>query len=307
MQAAFATSHRFDRMNTAEKRSSRTIGTTVKSTEMKPSRQFRCLLVALTGLCSAVYCSSASAQSYQAASQAYDRGDYTTALEIAEPLADLGNPNAQFLVALLYDEGDGVALDDETAIRWYEQAAAQGHTNAQFNLAYMYDHGEGTLENNPEALTWYTRAAEQGDAAAQMNLALMYDFAETGIERDMGQALKWYTAAAEQDTRGAQYNLAVIYDEGDGVPEDNVQAMYWYQRSAMLGDANSQTNLGVMYFYGEGTNQSTVEGLAWTYIAADAEADFASSNAELFERESSKNEIQQARRRATQLRSTLIR
>lgn len=307
MPAVFVTSPRLDRINSAEKAITSTAHTVLARAATQSSWYRPLLFSALIGLCTAFYCSSASAQSYLAASQAYDRGDYASALEIAAPLADLGNPNAQFLLALMYDDGDGVALDDETAMRWYQQAAEQGHSDAQFNLAYMHDHGEGTPENNPQALRWYTRAAEQGDAAAQMNLALMYDFAESGIERDMNQALKWYTAAAEQDTRGAQYNLAVIYDEGDGVPEDNVKAMYWYQRSAMLGDTSSQTNLGVMYFYGEGTEQSAVEGLAWTYLAAEAEAEFASGNAELFERETSDAEVQQAKRRAAQLRSTLIR
>jgi uncharacterized protein len=305
--AVFVTSPGLDRINPAEEAISSTGYPVLGGAAIQPLWYQWLLFSALIGFCTVVYCSSASAQSYLAASQAYDRGDYASALEITAPLAELGNPNAQFLLALMYDDGDGVALDDGTAIRWYQQAAEQGHSGAQFNLAYMHDHGEGTAENNLQALRWYTRAAEQGDAAAQMNLALMHDFAESGIARDISEALKWYSAAAAQDIRGAQYNLAVIYDEGDGVPEDNVKAMYWYQRSAMLGDTNSQTNLGVMYFYGEGTEQSAVDGLAWTYLAAEAEAEFASGNAELFERETSDAEIQQAKRRAAQLRLTLVR
>ena len=124
-------------------------------------------------LCTSVLIATqAIANTYDEASNAYDAGDFATAFSIAQPLAVNGNPNAQYLLALMYDDGHGVELDDLSAIEWYTAAAHQGHISSQFNLAYMYDYGEGVDEDNKQAVHWYTQSAEQGDVSAQLNLAL---------------------------------------------------------------------------------------------------------------------------------------
>ncbi|WP_294911393.1 tetratricopeptide repeat protein, partial [uncultured Gilliamella sp.] len=51
-----------------------------------------------------------------------------------------------------------------------KQEAEQGHSSAQYNLAFMYDDGEGIEQDKVKAAYWYTKAAEQGEANAQYNL-----------------------------------------------------------------------------------------------------------------------------------------
>ena len=45
--------------------------------------------------------------------------------------------------------------------------AEQGDAAAQHKLGVMYDNGEGVLVNDAEAVKWYRKAAEQGDSDAQ--------------------------------------------------------------------------------------------------------------------------------------------
>ncbi len=56
--------------------------------------------------------------------------------------------------------------------------AEQGMAAAQYNLALMYDNGEGVPENDAEAVKWYRKAADQGNAEAQSNLGLCMPMAK---------------------------------------------------------------------------------------------------------------------------------
>jgi TPR repeat protein len=129
-----------------------------------------------------------------AGQEAYDMGDYETALTEWQPLADEGLAGAQFGVGLLYASGFGVPLDDDQALKWYSLAAEQGHGAAQCNLAVMHANGWGVPQSSEEAFKWYSLAAEQGVVPAQVNLAKMYS-GGYGVELDNVQSLKWHDIA----------------------------------------------------------------------------------------------------------------
>ncbi len=63
---------------------------------------------------------------FQAGMDAYNRKDYATALREWRPLAEQGDADAQYNLALMYDRGYGVPQDYVQARQWYEKAAAQG-------------------------------------------------------------------------------------------------------------------------------------------------------------------------------------
>jgi uncharacterized protein len=64
------------------------------------------------------------------AMQAYDRGDYATALRAWLPRAQQGIVEAQYNLGLLYAQGQGVPQDDGQAIQWFRRAADQGYAPA---------------------------------------------------------------------------------------------------------------------------------------------------------------------------------
>ena len=98
--------------------------------------------------------------------------------------ADQGNPQAQFNLGVIYENGRGVPQDYAEAVRWYRKAAEQGFADAQENLGYMYSKGQGVPQDYAEAVHWYRKAAEQGDAVAQTSLAFMFGMGE-GVLRIM--------------------------------------------------------------------------------------------------------------------------
>jgi uncharacterized protein len=67
-----------------------------------------------------------------------------------------------------------LSKDYSKALHWFTQTANQGDSDAQFSLALMYEDGKGTPKDYSKALHWYTQAANKGHSLAQNNLALMY-------------------------------------------------------------------------------------------------------------------------------------
>lgn len=144
------------------------------------------------------------ADTYKEGLVAYERGDYRTAFKKFEQLAIQGNARAQFNLALMYRNGQGVLQDDKQALRWYTRAAEQGVIEAQHNLGRMYGEGEGVVQDYKQAVRWYTLAAEQGDVRSQHRLGWMYGMGK-GVVQDSVRAHMWVNiAAANGETTAAK-------------------------------------------------------------------------------------------------------
>lgn len=128
---------------------------------------------------------------------AYQRGDDATALRILRPLAEAGEPEAQYLVGRLYQQGRGVAQDEAEAIRWYRKAAEREHPGAQFELGRAYDEGVIVPQDDAEAARWYEQAARRGHSEAQCRLGTMY-MTGRGVAADPIEAYAWLTIAQNE-------------------------------------------------------------------------------------------------------------
>ena len=132
---------------------------------------------------------------FKAGADAYQSGDYATALREWQPLAEQGQALAQYNLGLLYANGQGVSKDDAQAQQWYEKAAAQGHAGAQVNLGILYDYGRGVEQDYKKAVYWYRLSAKQGNELAQRQLGLMFERGD-GVPQDYVQAYMWYSLGA---------------------------------------------------------------------------------------------------------------
>src|SRR6266542_3899463 len=100
--------------------------------------------------------------------------DERKAFEITKKLADKGNLEAQYKLALLYEKGDGIEYDLEKTFYYYQKAAENGFNMAQNDLAICYENGKGTKKNLEKAFCWYNRAAKNDLETAQYNLGNLY-------------------------------------------------------------------------------------------------------------------------------------
>jgi TPR repeat protein len=184
------------------------------------------------------------------------------------PLAEGGNADAQTMLGIIYEEGQGVSQDHTAALTWYRRAADQGHPDAQFYLAYMHDLGKGVPIDSAAAANWLSKAADQGHADAQFNLGAVYEDG-IGVSQDYQAAATWYRKAAEQGHAKAQNNLGTMLVKAQGVPQDYDSATDWFRKAAAQGDVEGQFNLGLMYENGTGVPQDQHAAMTWYRTAAD--------------------------------------
>ena len=128
---------------------------------------------------------------------AFKRKDYAAALPKLQHAADGGDPTAEFYLGCMYLYGHLVAKDPAKASVYFLQAAQKDIKEAQFDLALIYDDPDSGLLNQKDAAVWYRQAAEQGMREAQYNLGLML-YNGSGVKADAAQGYEWIALAANQ-------------------------------------------------------------------------------------------------------------
>lgn len=134
--------------------------------------------------------------------QAYNRSDFATARRIFAPLAEKGQALAQYILGLMYANGQGAPESYTEGLKWLQKAAEQGEAKAQFSVGVIYFKGLGMPANQAEAFKWYRRAADQGNATAQYNLGAMYAKGQT-VPQDVVRAHMLYALAANNGIKAA--------------------------------------------------------------------------------------------------------
>jgi uncharacterized protein len=183
---------------------------------------------------------------FQAGQDAYDRGDYQTALKILLPLAQQGADNAQNALGNMYALGEGVPQNDTEATKWYRRAADQGNGRAQFNLGVTYHQGIGVQQDYTEAVRWYRLAIKNKHCCgAQINLGSLYMNGK-GVPQDYDEAARLVRIGAEKGIAIGQAALGLMYGTGKGVQQDIIQAYMWETLSVEQGHKPAQKLLEML-------------------------------------------------------------
>lgn len=103
---------------------------------------------------------TSAAADFQAGLAAYYKLDYDTALQEWLPLAEAGDPKAQYQIGVLHYRGEGLPQSFVEAAKWYKKAADRGDADAQYNLGLMYAAGKGIKKDFVRALQWFIIAAD---------------------------------------------------------------------------------------------------------------------------------------------------
>lgn len=97
--------------------------------------------------------------SIEAATAAYQRGEYVRAVSALTPMALHGNVKAQALLGFMYENGFGAPQAYEAAADLYLHAAIRGNPFAQAMLGLLYDKGHGVPQDYVLAYKWLNLAA----------------------------------------------------------------------------------------------------------------------------------------------------
>ena len=183
--------------------------------------------------------------------------------------AGKGDAEAQYQLAEIYAEAQGVEQDYAKSYQWAKKAADQGNSKAQYRLASIIFTGEFGPKNQPEALQLFLKSAvglkkqaEEGDHDSQSKLGVLYAKG-VGVKKDLTEAAKLFKQAAEGGHVKAQLDLAKSYFEGKGVDRNPTTAIHWFEKSAKAGHGQAQIELGLLYIQGIGCRQDIELGLTW--------------------------------------------
>lgn len=146
-----------------------------------------------------------SAQTVKAGITAWQNADYAAAVAIWRPLAERGDPDAQFNLGQAYRLGRGVPLDLAMAKSWFEKAADTGHIDAETTLGLLL------FQNGDRAagLKWLRRAAEEGEPRALLVYGTaLYNGEGVAEDRVLGYA--YVSRAAGQGLAPAKDTLAQL-------------------------------------------------------------------------------------------------
>lgn len=92
---------------------------------------------------------------------AFEAKHFTQALQLLSPLAESGNAEAQYRLAVMAQNGLGLRRNPLLAFRFMQAAAQAGNALAQHGLGFMYMEGECVEKDASKAVEWFEKAAAQ--------------------------------------------------------------------------------------------------------------------------------------------------
>ncbi len=205
-------------------------------------------VISSIGLCAillfAPHCFS-HAQATDNAVKAIKKGDFEMALKELRPLIEKNDPNAQFLMGMLYDAGNGVPQDQAIAASWYRKAAEQNHPIAQLFLGILYDSGNGVEKDHKKAAHWLQASANNGNDQAQFYLGSMYAEGK-GVNKEDSKAIEWFTKASAQKNTRAMGMLATLLFSRNQNEQDLIDAYVWSHLAAEYDPVQGMTSARVL-------------------------------------------------------------
>jgi TPR repeat protein len=148
----------------------------------------------------------------------YHKEDYEKAFPLIKKIAEENDPNAQFILALMYKDGRGIHADEKAYKYWlsrFVDCAEAGNPKAQWELSCHYRWADHFPLDIGKANYWLEQAANNGNADAQYHLALYFQHAEYDYEEDADKARYWFMKAVEQDYPEALYVYCLEFFENE--------------------------------------------------------------------------------------------
>lgn len=173
----------------------------------------------------------------------YFDGNYESAFHFTQIAADMHYDSASYLLAKMYLDGNGIAVNESRGLEYLQEAAKNGFPSAQSLLGSILLTGDyGMSKNVIQGLQYTESAALNGSVGAQIALGNIYAsrgdiIGEKNLNIDT--ARKWYEMAADSGNVSAQAMTCASYATPDVENKtDYSRAMYWCQKAASNGDEN---------------------------------------------------------------------
>ena len=216
---------------------------------------------------------------WQQAFAAHQAGDRLSAFAQMRALAEGGDADAWYVLALMYVDGvvmEAMHFQAELAlgeVRGKREWLARWHMAQMFYGAEKADALLRPLKPGSTARRILQELAEMDYLPAQNFLGYLYrqmsahGFMDNGMSSDE-MADFWFARAAAQGDAMGQFNFALACERGECGTRDGVQAWAFYEKSAAQGFVPARIRLGVCYRDGNGVPQDKAKAREWLERAA---------------------------------------
>jgi uncharacterized protein len=181
--------------------------------------------------------------------ESYHAGARTASVEALRYAADGGESLAQWKLAKMYADGDGVARDDRKAFDYFSRIV------------------EHFTDDDPDP----SQRSAASAAFVAVGTYLREGIASAKVPADPERAFDLFRYAATYfRSAEAQYNVARMYLEGSGVKKDLRQSVSWLDLAARKGHVQAQALLGQLMFTGVAGVGQRPRGLMYLTLAREA-------------------------------------
>lgn len=172
----------------------------------------------------------------------WETADYPKAKTLLESAIALGDRNAKYGLAYMYEQGLAVELSLPKSMELLASGAESGDRDAAYKLGNMLQQ-HPDLSSDLSALSLFKRAADLGSAPGALLWAKACALGEE-TDRDLDEAYKGFKFAADAGLPLAQVNLGQFYQKGWGTQRNNLMAYkYYWLASAELQSADYQLKI----------------------------------------------------------------
>lgn len=146
------------------------------------------------------------------------------------PVAERGNPAAQYHVGMMLNNGIGTTKEPKQAFAWLEKGAAAGDLLASYKLGCYYagQFVDVVALDPAKSFEHKMAAANGGYSLAQVDVGLAFH-----RRGKFDEAIFWWTKAAGQGEPLALFNLARLYMLGTDVAPDRIKAYAYFKLAKM--------------------------------------------------------------------------
>ncbi len=205
--------------------------------------------------------------------------DYQEAMARFQKCVQLENSGVQalseFYLASIYQEGLGVAQDDEKAAFWYEKAASHGSIDANIFWGLCLINGKGVTADPTRGKEYLKRYIKHFDKEAFNNhygslyLALGKLYLQgTYVKRKPVAAYRYFENATKAGNIEAMYFLGQCLQNGSGISANPQKAVSCFIKAAEAGVLEAQYSLANCYYDGGGVNRDYQKAVFWYKKAA---------------------------------------
>jgi uncharacterized protein len=207
----------------------------------------------------------------KAAMEAFQSGRHAKAVELAAPLAEKGNAEAQYLLGFAHESGKGVEASKEKALEYYKKAADGKHKDAVYRMSFILLASDKE-EERQQARQALESAAKDDPAVAARILGEAYLRGLLTPTADPDKAISWWKQAADAGDVASIVLIARFYEGQFGFPElkNPKTALDNYAKAAGLGNASAMAALGSRLLSGDEKLRDEKKGREWLKKAIEA-------------------------------------